>query len=102
MTSGKDWQLPKQSWHTGYPSSLLQKLRATGSSQQGQALHEERNSTSWKRYLSTTCDIGVSFCLLEISSDLDWRGADGLVITLLSVLGEECWLSAATVLTSHQ
>lgn len=56
MTSGKDWQLPKQScyssWHTGYPSSLLKKLRTKASSEQGQVLHEESNSTSWKRYLS--------------------------------------------------
>lgn len=54
MTSGKDWQLPKRfcysSWCTD-PCSLLQKWRSIASSKQGQVLHVESNSISWKRYL---------------------------------------------------
>lgn len=54
MTSGKDWQLPKwfccSSWCTD-PSSLLQKWRSMASNKQGQVLHVESNSISWKRHL---------------------------------------------------
>lgn len=61
-------------------------------SKQGQVLHLKSNGSSWKRYYSasTTNDIGMSFlCLFQISSDLDWSCADGLVIILISMREKE-------------